>query len=208
MLVREQGSAISHMSPGTTLGLAAGVRPVQRIAGFLLPKSIVTQHVSIDGEPVLFGVSTDAWDLSTDALPPPLPVAAQDVDPSLTVPLIDLAWARSGDKGNLFNVAVIARDAAFLPYIAAALTPASVGAHYGRVLGQDGVLPVELFSVPGLNALNFVVGNSMEGGVLASTWIDPVAKGMAQWLLDFPISVTAAIRNLVKLGTPSPGAPA
>jgi hypothetical protein len=110
-----------------------------------------------------------------------------------TVPLIRLAWARSGDKGNLFNVAVVAREPEYLPYITAALTPATVGEHYGRVLGQDSPLAVDVFSVPGLSALNFVVKNSMDGGVLASTWIDPVAKGMAQLLLDFPVPVSAAL---------------
>lgn len=195
LLVREQGSAISHMSPGTTLGLAGGVRPVQRIAGFLLPKTVVSQQVTVDGEPIRFSVSTDAQDRSLHAPVPPLPAVAQDADARETVPLVKLAWARSGDKGNLFNVAVIARNPAWLPYIAAALTPQSVGAHYGRVLGQGGTLPVEQFSVPGLHALNFVVGNSMEGGVLASTWIDPVAKGMAQLLLNFPVPVTAALRR-------------
>ena len=126
-----------------------------------------------------------------------MPEQAQDADPALTVPLIKLAWARSGDKGNLFNVAVIAREPSFLPYFAATLTPASVGEHYGRVLGQEGPLDVEQFSVPGLSALNFVVMNSMEGGVLASTWIDPVAKGMAQLLLDYPIPVSAALHKLL-----------
>jgi len=33
----------------------------------------------------------------------------------------------------------------------------------------------------------------MDGGVLASTWIDPVAKGMAQLLLDYPIPVSEAL---------------
>ena len=37
------------------------------------------------------------------------------------VPLIDLAWARSGDKGDAFNIGVIARDPAYLPHIRAAL---------------------------------------------------------------------------------------
>ena len=109
------------------------------------------------------------------------------------MPLIRLAWARSGDKGNLFNVAVIARKPEYLPYIAAALSDANIGEHYGRVLGRSGPLAVESFSAPGLHALNYVVKNSMDGGVLASTWIDPVAKGMAQLLLDFPIPVSGAI---------------
>jgi hypothetical protein len=117
------------------------------------------------------------------------------------VPLIRLAWARSGDKGNLFNVAVIARQPQFLPYIAAALTSSRVGAHYGRLLAGGRSLPVERFSVPGLSALNFVVGDSMEGGILASTTLDPVAKGMAQLLLNVPIPVSADLRRRCNSGT-------
>jgi hypothetical protein len=63
------------------------------------------------------------------------------------------------------------------------------------VLDQGGPLAVDLFSVPGFSALNFVVKNSMEGGIMASTWIDPVAKGMAQLLLDFPVPISAALRS-------------
>jgi len=118
-----------------------------------------------------------------------------DADPAITVPLVKLAWARSGDKGNLFNVAVIARDARYLPYIAAVLTPTSIGEHYASVLEQGSPLSVDCFSAPGICALNFVVKEAMEGGILASTWIDPVAKGMAQLLLDYPVPVSAAIQR-------------
>jgi hypothetical protein len=181
------------MAVGTTLGLAAAVRPVQHITGFLLPKAVVTQTVTVEDTAVAFTVPGDARAAPGKVTAPALPVLPDDADPALTVPLIRLAWARSGDKGNLFNVAVIAREAAFLPYIAAALQPACVGAHYGRVLGQPVAPGVEMFSVPGLAALNYVVMNAMEGGVLASTWIDPVAKGMAQLLLDYPIPVSPAL---------------
>ena len=196
LLIREQASAISHMAVGTTLGLGASARPVQRITGFLIPKSAVALRVTLDGEPVPVTIAEDAQECK--ATPPGFPLAPEDAEPDLCVPLIQLAWARSGDKGNLFNVAVIARRPEYLAYIAAALTGAALGAHYGRVLGQSGALPVERFSAPGLSALNFVVHNSMEGGVLASTWIDPVAKGMAQLLLDFPVPVSAALRKRLK----------
>ena len=195
VLVREQGSAMIQMSVGTTQSLGALVRPIQGIAGFLIPKSSVSQAVTLNGQPVALHVMTDARAAEHDAAAPPFPPAPLDADPAQTVPLISLAWARSGDKGNLFNVAVIARDPDYLPYIAAALTIERVSEHYGRVLEQGGPLPVEGFSVPGLSALNFVVKNSMEGGVLASTWIDPVAKGMAQLLLDFPVPVSASLRE-------------
>ena len=197
VLVNEQSSAISHMSVGISLSLTASTRPVQKIAGFLVPKSAVSLKVSVDGDAVQFPMITQGTGDETEALPPALPALPHDIDPALTVPLIRLAWARSGDKGNLFNVAVIARQAEYLPYIAAALTPQSLGEHYGRVLGHAAALPVERFSVPGISALNFVVGNSMDGGVLASTSLDSVAKGRAQLLLNFPVPVSAALMKTI-----------
>ena len=190
LLVREQSSGISHMSVGISLSLNAAVRPVQRIAGFLVPKSLVSQTVTVDSANVPFVSKTNAAGKEQDASAPALPALPDDADPKQTVPLIRLAWARSGDKGNLFNVAVIARKPEYLAYIAATLTPEVIGKYYGRQLSAGRILPVERFSVPGLSALNFVVGDSMDGGVLASTSIDPVAKGMAQLLLDFPIPIS------------------
>jgi hypothetical protein len=195
LLVREQASAISHMSVGISLGLGSSVRPVQRITGFLVPKSTVSLSVTLDGARVPFAPVIDGRNDGCDAAASALPAEPGDADPDETVPLIRLAWARSGDKGNLFNVAVIARHPQFLPYIAAALTPEKVGAHYGGLLAEGRQLPVDRFFVPGLFALNFVVGNSMEGGVLASTTLDPVAKGMAQLLLELPIPVTSDMRR-------------
>ena len=197
VLAREQSSGISHMSVGITFGPPPSIRPVQCIAGFLLPKSIVTSKVTLDGAPVDFmPPPLDAKPI--DAAAPAFPTPATDADATLSVPLIRLAWARSGDKGNLFNVAVIARDANYLSYIAAALTPETVGAHYGHLLAGGRQLCVDMFSVPGFSALNFVVKDSMEGGVLASMKIDPVAKGMAQLLLDFPIPVSAELSRALR----------
>lgn len=192
LLVREQSSGISHMSVGISLSLVASARPVQRIAGFLIPKSSVSMTVTVDGKTVPFISATDATGDEANAHAPAMPALPDDVDPGQAVPLIRLAWARSGDKGNLFNVAVIARKPEYLPYIAAALTPEVVGKHYGHLLNDGRILPVDCYSVPGLSALNFVVGDSMDGGVLASTSLDPVAKGMAQMLLAIPIPVSIA----------------
>jgi Acyclic terpene utilisation family protein AtuA len=201
LLVREQASAISHMSVGISLGLGSMVRPLQRITGFLIPKSAVSLSVTLDGASVAFTPVNEGKDHGRGAVSPAFPAEPVDADPNETVPLIRLAWARSGDKGNLFNVAVIARQPQFLPYIAAALTSSKVGAHYGRLLAGGRSLPVERFSVPGLSALNFVVGDSMEGGILASTTLDPVAKGMAQLLLNVPIPVSADLRRRCNSGT-------
>jgi hypothetical protein len=192
MFAREQGTAISHMSVGISISLGSAVRPVQYVAGFLVPKSTVPLSVEVNGKPVPCAIPTDERDLALDTPAPAWPPAPADAG-AATVPLIRLAFARSGDKGNLFNVAVIARDPAFLPYIGAALTPETVGRHYAGVLGGAAPFAVDAFSVPGFSALNFVVRDSLGGGMLASMAIDPAAKGMGQLLLDYPVPVSAAI---------------
>jgi hypothetical protein len=109
------------------------------------------------------------------------------------VNLIDLAWVRSGDKGHLFNVAVIARRPEFLPCLKAALTPSTVGEWYQH-LGQNGLRPrVDAYDAPGLNALNFVVHDALQGGINGSTQLDSAAKGMGQMLLRFPVRVSDQI---------------
>src|SRR5262249_14849610 len=110
----------------------------------------------------------------------------------VTVPLGQLAWVRSGDKGHLFNVAVIARRADYLPWLRAALSPQAVGL-WDRHLRAEGPPRVERFEAHGLNALNFVVHDALEGGINASTQLDPAAKGMGQMLLRFGVRIPAAL---------------
>jgi hypothetical protein len=122
--------------------------------------------------------------------------------------LIKLAWARSGDKGNLFNVAVIARRPEFLPYIDASLTDEVVAAHYAHLLSDSVPARIDRFYAPGMNAINFVVNRSMAGGMMASPRLDPAAKGMAQLLLCAPISVPRRIADIAEAQSPAiDGAP-
>ena len=124
---------------------------------------------------------------------PPELGAAESETELVSVDLIRLAWGRSGDKGGLFNVAIIARDPTHLPWIIAAMTPEAVGEWYAH-LGHAGVPPrVERFYVPGLSALNFVVHDSLDGGILRGRGLDTAAKGMAQVIMRFPIPVPAGL---------------
>ena len=194
MLAREQSSVISHMSVGITIPLGVQVRPVQRIAGLLIPKTAVSLTVAVDGAPVAYTPRDDGDARHLQVPAPPLPPSPEGAEPDCTVPLIRLAWARSGDKGDLFNVGVIARRPEYLPFIAAALTPEAVGERYGRLVGKGQPLPVDRYSAPGFSALNFVVRQSLDGGIMASQRLDPAAKGMAQLLLDFPVSVSRTLK--------------
>ena len=130
------------------------------------------------------------------APPPPAPqrtIALPETPGTVEVNLLQLAYARSGDKGHLFNVAVIARQVEYLPYLKAALTAEAVAEWYCH-LGPDGTPPrVAVYEAPGLNALNFVVKDALAGGINANTRLDPAAEGMAQMLLRFPVLVSDTI---------------
>jgi hypothetical protein len=113
-----------------------------------------------------------------------------DIDAGATVPLVKLAWARSGDKGDLFNVGCFAREPGFFPYIAAALDAATVGEWFAHFLADPDAPKVERYLLPGTHGLNFVVPDSLGGGGSHCARIDPVAKSMAQILLEYEVPVS------------------
>jgi hypothetical protein len=124
--------------------------------------------------------------------PPPAITEAPSSGLTLT-PLISVAWARSGDKGNGFNIGVIARRPEFLPYIRAALTERAVMEYFAHEFQEAGSPSVTRYEVPGLHALNFHLKEALGGGQLATLRLDALAKGKAQQLLDFEIPVPAAL---------------
>ena len=108
------------------------------------------------------------------------------------MPLVKLAWARSGDKGNASNIGVIARKADYLPWIRAALTEKAVAGYMAHVLDGDNSV-VTRYELPGLNALNFLLTNALGGGGIASLRIDPQGKAFAQQLLEMPVKIPAGL---------------
>jgi len=190
LFAREQWTAISGMSVGTSINLATHVMPVTGLFLCLMKKSAVRARMSIGGRlqelPDIAGTPAAAAPLPRPAADPAPPADAVSVD------LVRLAFARSGDKGRLFNVAVIARRPEYLPWLRAALTPQAVGEWY-RHLRAAGPPRVERYEVPGFSALNLVVHDALEGGINASTQLDPAAKGMGQMLLRFPVPIPATL---------------
>lgn len=192
IFAREQWAGISGMSVGTSINLATHVMPLTGTFLFLIDKQIVNATMTIAGTTCEIPIAPGQPFAPAAAAvqPPPVP---QLPGGSVLVDLVQLAWARSGDKGQLFNVAVIARRPEWLPFLKAALTPETVGEWY-RHLGQNGQQPaVRAYDAPGVHALNFVIEGALPGGINASTRLDPAAKGMAQMLLRFPVPVPAAL---------------
>jgi hypothetical protein len=109
------------------------------------------------------------------------------------VPLVTLAWGRSGDKGNKANIGIIARRAEYLPYICETLTEQVVTERFAHFLENTAAGSVERFLLPGANAINFLLHDVLGGGGVASIRNDPQGKGYAQLLLSCPILVPASL---------------
>ncbi|WP_129157991.1 acyclic terpene utilization AtuA family protein [Bosea sp. Tri-44] len=189
IFAREIYPAATAMAQSLT-GFAGGRperQPVIRLFSFLIDKAELHPSVSL-GETSL-PVPAHIPSATTNA---PSPVGA---DPSevvtgetANVPLIALAFGRSGDKGDIANIGVIARDAAFLPWLRRVLTPEAVGRHFAHhVEGK-----VERFDWPGLGGFNLVMHRALGGGGIASLRHDPQGKAMAQVLMSLPVPVPAA----------------
>ncbi len=189
IFAREIAPAGTSWSPGTTSpgGGRPGVSPLIRPFSFLLdkreaPACWTSRDERGDVAIAAFGGVVPV----TSQGEGPAPGAAPEVgEPTESVPLIRLAWARSGDKGDISNVGVIARRPEWLPLLWRELTPERVGAYLAHhVRGR-----VERFHLPGIAAINFVLHEALDGGGPASHRLDPLGKGMAQILLDMPVEI-------------------
>ena len=118
-----------------------------------------------------------------------MPVWAEPAEPQQRVRLIQLAWARSGDKGDMSNIGVVARRPEWLPLIWDRLTPEVVQAYFKHLVHG----PVERFHLPGISAINYLLHQALDGGGPASSRIDPLGKGMGQMLLDIELLVPASV---------------
>jgi hypothetical protein len=104
--------------------------------------------------------------------------------------LIDIAHARSGDKGDTGNVGVIARKEEYFPLLVKYLTPEKVKRHFaGIVLGS-----VERFELPNLWALNFLLHEALGGGGTRSLKNDAQGKTLGSALLRMEIDIDESIR--------------
>ena len=120
--------------------------------------------------------------------------------------MLDIAHARSGDKGDTANVGVIALRREWYPVIAAHLTAARVAEHFrGMITG-----PVERFELPNLAAVNFLLHGALDGGGTLSLKTDAQGKvfstALLRMTLDMPDSEAA--RLALPPAPPVPPAPA
>lgn len=184
------------------LGIFGGRPEVQEAFAFwptLVPRDVVTAHVE-----VTHGEQTERFEV-----PMALSIAAQSrhpaeirkepqsaaaLDRGRPARLIEIAYGRSGDKGDNANIGVAARSPEAYAFLRATLTAERVADYY-RGLCRGGV---ERYELPNLQAFNFVLREALGGGGTLSLRADHQGKALAQGLLlmemNVPEKVLASVR--------------
>jgi hypothetical protein len=191
LFARELGSVGISFAPGTT-GIYGGrpkPTPQIRLFTFFIDKTMMESPVvSIGDESYTIDVPPGSTNPTTLTAAPAMvdqPVSG----PCIDVPLHRLALARSGDKGDSANIAIIARHESYLPILRKEVTEARMAAHFRHL--ADG--PVQRFEAPGLNAFNFLIQNALGGGGMASLRIDPQGKAYGQMALEMMVPVPVGL---------------
>ncbi|AXQ28696.1 DUF1446 domain-containing protein [Solimonas sp. K1W22B-7] len=174
------------MAQGIT-GFAGGrpsPTPLVRLFSCLVPKDQLP--IEVDGKP--FTAPAVAYG-DAAGLPATPNEGAALAGPTRKVPLIKLAYGRSGDKGDSANIGILARKPEYLPLLRAQLTSEAVQQYFAHFVRGK----VERFEIPGLNGFNFLMQNALGGGGMASLRYDPQGKMLAQVLMDFEIDVPLSL---------------
>lgn len=110
------------------------------------------------------------------------------------VKLIEIAHGRSGDKGDTSNVGIIAYKPEYYPILVEQVTTARVKEHFkGICFGE-----VERFEIPNLQALNFLLHKSLDGGGTISLRTDAQGKTYSTALLRMEIEVDDSLAREIR----------
>ncbi|WP_028601574.1 acyclic terpene utilization AtuA family protein [Ottowia thiooxydans] len=193
---RESRAPGVSFAPGTTSGSSLtlntrpAVEPLHRLFTCLVKKA----RLSLP-QVIMAGETHEVVLTTTGSAPHPYIEAERaqgepttDSPEAACVPLMEIAHARSGDKGDTSNVAVFARNAAHFDHLRRVLTTQRVRTHLGHLVKGG----INRYEASGLHALNFVMDQALDGGGPSSLRNDPMGKGMAQMLLEMKIARPAA----------------
>lgn len=109
--------------------------------------------------------------------------------PCTTVPLYRLAHSRTGDKGDMSNISVIAWSPDYFPLLKAQLTESAVQEWFAFRRPRS----VKRYLVESISSMNFVLDGVLDGGVNDALNLDTHGKALSFYLLDFPMEVSLAL---------------
>jgi hypothetical protein len=95
----------------------------------------------------------------------------------------DLAHGRSGDKGDVCNVGLVAYNDAGFEILRREVTAERVKAHFGDLVKGS----IQRYEMPRIRALNFVLNEALDGGGTLSLRSDHLGKVMYAWLLHMEL---------------------
>ncbi|RTZ39322.1 hypothetical protein EKL30_18005 [Candidimonas sp. SYP-B2681] len=104
----------------------------------------------------------------------------------IDVPLYRLAHSRTGDKGNISNISVIAFEPEYFRMLAKQLTEAAVQDWFAFRQPKS----VHRYLIESIFSMNFVLDGILDGGVNDALNLDAHGKALSFYLLDFPIRVS------------------
>lgn len=211
LFAREIAPAATSMVQSIT-GFAGGRPAVQlivRLASCLVPKERLAPFVLLDRErsevaasserererergerdTVRELASTPASDVAGVVATSPASSTPAASENTHVVPLRWLAHGRSGDKGNIANIGILARRPEYVPLLRDALTPEVVLSFLAHLVRG----PARRYEWPGLSGFNFVIEDALGGGGVVSLRHDPQGKALCQILLELPIRVPASL---------------
>jgi len=194
MWAKEIAAAGTGGTPGITavVGGRPKPSPCLKLYSFLQAKSSMPATVTVNGEKETYNCpSFESSPAPEIASPTPTLLKGSN-----TAKVNDLAFTRSGDKGNSCNIGVIARNPAFLPYLRDQLTEEVVAEQFKHCFEAPPV--VRRYDLPGVNAMNFVLEASLGGGGIASLRPDPQGKAYGQILSDFVLTGLPNLDEMTK----------
>lgn len=198
MFAREIAPSGTSWAPGTTSpgGGRPAVSPLIKPFAFTLAKGAVPVAFVLGGERHAVEIPSGADGAAAGPATEPPAFEEEDGGEQVEVRLIELAWARSGDKGNLSNIGLVARRPEWLPLLWSRVTAQFVGDYFAHLVHGK----VERFHLPGIASMNLLLHDALDGGGPSSMRMDPLGKGMAQMLLDATVRVPRRVAEAARAG--------
>jgi len=182
-LVLKESVGLGLATPPGLSGFVGGrpkPSPIVRLFSFMVNKVDVKVSIDFEGLNKEFAVHQSKDFNISEVKKPETPAFNSKDEKFIDVPLIKIAYGRSGDKGNKANIGIISRDPKFYPAICNYLTEDIVMKCFKNFLEGS----VEKYLLPGSNSINFILNDVLGGGGPASLRNDPQGKAYAQILLD------------------------
>jgi len=110
------------------------------------------------------------------------------------VKLAELAFARSGDKGDVSNIGLMAKSKNIYDYLAKVITPEKVKEYFGGMVKGG----VEIYPVPHLDSLEIILRRALGGGATCTLRFDQTGKSMGPVLLGMEIQASEELLEEAK----------